>query len=155
MKVFNRESPEIKEAKEADYMPTFRYGIVDDTGYVYEMHESNSKATFAKLTIDPRTKPFRYPAEEGNYISVYLMGKDTLDKKYSYDGIYLSADLCYSNFELSGSLIGKLAEIYQRVGEIKASLDDDFSLKANLFLVLMCILGGVGTFYAIGRLVFH
>lgn len=138
-----------------DWRETFRWGIFDDTGYVTEMHISNSKKEFEQLQIDKRTKSFKYPLENGGYVDVYLMGNALLNKLYSYDQIWLSADLCYTNFELSGSLIGKLAEIYQRVGEIKSGLGDDFSLKANLFLVLMCILGGAGLFYAVGKLLIH
>jgi hypothetical protein len=138
----------------ADYRDTFRFGKFDDSGYVTQMEESNSKNVFTSLAIDPRTKPFKYPLEEIGYIDVYLMGAAELKREYSYDGMWLSADLCYTNFELAGSLIGKLSEIYQRVGEIKSSLGDEFSLKANLFLVIMCILGGVALFYAIGRLIF-
>ena len=137
-----------------DIRPLFRYGIFDDSGYVAEMHESTSKKEFTALKISPKTKPFLYPTDIG-YVAVYLMGNDLLSKLYSHDGIWLSADLCYANFELSGSLIGKLSEIYQRVGEIKNSLGDDFSLRANLFIILMVIIGGVGLFYGIGRLFIH
>lgn len=147
--------PKMTEAEIADYRETFRFGKFDDSGYVTQMEESNSKKLFESLSIDPRTKPFKYPLEEIGYIDVYLMGAEALDLKYSYDQMWLSADLCYSNFALSGSMIGKLSEIYQRVGEIKSSLSDEFSLKANLFLVIMCILGGLGLFYSIGHWLFH
>ena len=149
---------ELTEAEIADYREPFRFGFFDDTGFVSDMEESTSKAKFASLAIDPRTKPFKYPLEEIGYIDTYLAGKEALKTGvggFSYDGIWLSADLCYTNFALAGSLIGKLSEIYQRVGEIKTALDDEFSLKANLFLVIMCILGGVALFYAIGKFFFH
>lgn len=152
MKLFK---PKLTEEELADWRETFRWGIFDDSGYVTDMHVSNSKKEFESLGIGTETKSFKYPLENGGYIDVYLMGNKLLNKLYSHDQIWLSADLCYANFELSGSLIGKLAEIYQRVGEIKNGLGDDFSLRANLFLVLMCILGGGGLFYAIGRLVIH
>ncbi|SRR6266571_625619 len=140
--------------EKTDYRETFRFGKFDDSGYVNEMHESNSLQEFASLEIDVRTKPFKFPLEEIGYIDVYLCGTEPLKKEFSYDSIWLSADLCYTNFELAGSMIGKLSEIYQRVGEIKSSLSDEFSLKANLFLVIMCILGGIGLFYTVGRFFF-
>ncbi len=147
------ESEEIFDAE--DFRELFRYGTFDDSGYVSEMKESNSRRDFALLSIDPRTKPFKYPLEQLGFIEVYLKGNEELKKEFSYDGAWLSADLCFTNFQLAGSLIGKLSEIYQRVGEIKERLDDEFSLKANLFLVIMCVLGGVGLFYALGHLIFH
>ncbi len=153
MKFFSRKPKQTPE-EIADYRETFRFGKFDDSGYVTEMRESNSRKTFDSLAIDKRTKPFKYPLEEIGYIDVYLCGAEPLKKEFSYDSIWLSADLCYTNFELAGSMIGKLSEIYQRVGEIKSSLSDEFSLKANLFLVIMCILGGIGLFYTVGRFFF-
>src|SRR6266511_5610758 len=129
------ENEEIFDAD--DFRELFRYGSFDDSGYVSEMKESNSKHTLALLKIDPRTKPFKYPLEQLGFIEVYLRSDEPLKSEFSYDGVWLSADLCFTNFQLAGSLIGKLAEIYQRVGEIKEKLDDEFSLKANLFLVIM------------------
>lgn len=152
-KKLGRRKPTPEELE--DYRASFRYGIFDNSGYVRDMKVSNSKKEFASLDIDPKTKPFKYPLDDGGYIDVYLMGNEILNKLYSHDQIWLSADLCYSNFELSGSLIGKLAEIYQRVGEIKNGLGDDFSLRANLFLVLMTIFGGIACFYFVGKLIFH
>ncbi len=138
-----------------DLREPFRYGFFDESGLVYDVTESTSKAEFAKLAVHPNTKPFKYPLENGGYIEVYLGGKQLLDKKYSYDEIWLSADLCYSNFELSGSLTGKLAETYHRVGDIKQKLGDEFSFKGHIFLVLMVIIGGVATFFSIGKLLLH
>lgn len=150
-----KRGPDLTPEELADVIPAFRYGQFDDSGYVHDMKVCTSKKELESLDIDPRTKAFKYPLENAGYINVYLMGNAPLSKLFSYDQIWLSADLCFANFELSGSLIGKLAEIYQRVGEIKNGLNDDFSLKANLFLVLMVILGGIGLFYGIGKLVFH
>lgn len=137
---------------EADFCPTFRYGTFDDSGYVSPMNVSNSKEEFAKLKIPENTKPFKYPIEGGKigYVNVYLRGSNTLSDKYSYDGVWLSADLCYKNSELSGSLTGKLSEQYHRIGDIKSKMSGDFSFRANFFLVLMVVLAGLGIFYTIG-----
>lgn len=137
---------------EADFVPTYRYGTVDDSGYVSPMNVSNSKSEFEKLDIPANTKPFKYPIEGGKigYVDVYLRGDKELDRKYSYDGVWLSADLCYKNSELSGSLTGKLSEQYHRIGDIKSKMSGDFSFRANFFLVLMVVLAGLGIFYTIG-----
>src|SRR5436309_1914389 len=89
-------------AEIADYRETFRFGKFDDSGYVTKMEESNSNKTFDSLAIDPRTKPFKYPLEEAGYIDVYLCGSTPLKPEFSYDNVWLSADLCYTNFELAG-----------------------------------------------------
>lgn len=143
--------------EEADYRETFRYGTFDESGYVHPMFVSNSKKEFAELNIPAQTKPFKYPIEGGGigYVDVYLKGAKELDKKYSYDGIWLSADLCYQNSELSGSLVGKLSEQYHRIGDIISKLSGDWSMRANFFLVLMVVLAGLGVFYTIGTRIFH
>ena len=142
---------ELKEGME-DWRETYRYGKFDESGYVSPMYVSNSRKEYASLAIPPETKPFKYPVEGGatGYVNVYLCGAKELDKKYSYDGIWLSADLCYRNSELSGSLVGKLSEQYHRIGDIKNKLSGEWSLKANFFLVLMVIFAGLGVFYTIG-----
>jgi hypothetical protein len=152
---------EIKE----DMRPTFRWGFFDRSGYVNPMYESDSKSDFAKLEISHAVKPFKFPTADGKgYCDVYLgvspevlddQGKPaTLQKTgpnaCSRDGKWLDAELLYSSFELAGSQIGKLGEAYQRVGEMKANLQGDFSIRANLFIVLLVLLSGIGAGYAIG-----
>jgi hypothetical protein len=140
--------------EQADFIPTFRYGIFDESGIVSPMYISNSKKIFKELKIPEGTKPFQYPMDDETYVPVYLMGNELLKREFSRDGIWLDAELCFSNFELSGSLTGKLAETYQRVGDIKSRFADTFSLRANIFIVLFVIAGGIALFYGIGKLVF-
>lgn len=152
--MFGRKSKEQLKI-DADYRETFRWGIFDESGYVNPMFVSNSKKDFAKLDIPEKTKPFKYPLEGGHYVDVYLKGKEELDTKFSRDGKWLDAELLYSNSELSGSLAKKLSEQYHRIGQIKMTLGGDFSIRANLFIVLIVMFAGIGLFYTIGTRLFH
>jgi len=138
-----------------DIREPFRFGFYDESGYVYDVTESTSKKLFESLKMNENTKPFKYPLENGGYIDVYLGGRKVLSRQFSHDGIWLSADLCFTNFELTGSQTGKLFETYQRVGDIKARIGDEFSFRANIFLVLMVIIGGFALFAGIGKLLIH
>lgn len=146
-----------KPSKEdlADFMQTFRYGTFDSSGYVHPMYVSNSKKVFAGLGIPEGTKPFKYPIEGGTYVDVYLRGNEDLDDNFSRGNRWLCAEKLFHNYELTGSLTGKLSEQYQRISEIKSKLSGEFSVRAHLFIVIMLMLAGIATGYTIGTYVFH
>ncbi len=138
----------------ADWKDEFRFGIFDKSGFVDNMHLSNSKREFESLKIPEGTKPFRFPTEAG-FIPVYLQGNGTISEKYSRGNNWICAELIYTNFELSGSLSGKIDEYFHRVGDIKNSLDEEkFSLKANIFIVALVLFAGMAVGYVIGSRVF-
>ncbi len=150
-----------KAKDEKDVRPLFRWGFFDRSGYVNPMFESDSREDFEKLNIPAGLKPFKYPSSDGKtYVDIYLGVSPAvkkangelakLAKAYSPDGIWLDAESLYTNFELSGSLIGKLGEAYQRVGEMKAQMTGEWSVTANLFLVIMVVIAGIGLFYSVG-----
>jgi|SRR5439155_4848032 len=132
-----------------DWRTEWRWGIFDKSGFVSEMHTSNSKKKFEELNIPNGTKPFLFPTENG-FIPVYLQADAPLSFKFSRGGNWLCAEKVYTNYEKSGSLSGKMDEYFHRVGDIKNSMNDEkFSLRANIFIVALVFFAGIALAYSV------
>lgn len=134
-----------------DYIGEFRWGYFDKSGYVAPLHQGFTKSELEKLNIPEGTKPFLFPTGKG-YIPLFLAGKVPLSKEYSIDGTWLDAELTYSKFEKSGSLSGKMTEYFHRVGEIKTGMGEDFTVRGNLFIIILLMIAGICVSYGIGKL---